>query len=82
MSTDSFYFLGFLEEVKHKRKISLSSMKALTNSEDCSESRIIISVPASFSCNWPIFSSVYPLLGAGKNLLKCIWLLRLSEQLL
>jgi hypothetical protein len=42
-------------------KMLFASMKTLTNSQDCSESRIIISIPASLSV-----SGVHPLLDARK----------------
>ncbi len=41
----------------------LASLKTLTNSQDFSESRIRISVPALLLCHWWIFSSVHVITG-------------------
>jgi hypothetical protein len=41
----------------------LASLKTLTNSQDCSESRIRISVLALLLCHWRIFFSVHVIAG-------------------
>jgi hypothetical protein len=41
----------------------LASFKMLTNSQDCSESHIRISVPAPLLCHWWIVSSVHVIAG-------------------
>jgi len=48
-----------------RKKISLSYMKKPSNSEDCSESRIKISVPASFPAIGQ-FLQCLPLIGCRK----------------
>ncbi len=60
-------------------KMLLSSLKTLTNSEDCSESRIKISVSASFPAIGR-FSTVYKPYWMQENSRKCTCHWRLSEQ--
>jgi hypothetical protein len=61
-----FNFLAAWSKRKINMKMLLASMKTLTNSQDCSGSRIIISIPASLSVIGKFFLRVHPLLDAGK----------------
>jgi hypothetical protein len=61
-------FLAALGNRKIIEKFLLASLKTHTNSKDCYESRIRISVPAFLRCHWSIFSSVHVLSGFRNNI--------------
>jgi hypothetical protein len=64
-----FYFGCDLRNKKNNFKVSACFFETLTNSEDCSESRTRISVPAFLRCHWSIFSSVHVIVGFRNDFL-------------